>query len=70
MLAHRFIIPACQIFLIMFFKDGGNMQQARDVKMNYIDTRYLQTLNIKPVAGRLYSDEYYAEDTVGNNRIK
>ena len=49
----------------LFFKDGENMQQARDVKMNYIDTRYLQTLNIKPVAGRLYSAEYYAEDTVG-----
>jgi len=49
----------------LFFKDGENMQQARDVKTNYIDTRYLQTLNIKPVAGRLYSDEYYAEDTLG-----
>jgi putative ABC transport system permease protein len=49
----------------LFFKDGENMQQARDVKTNYIDTRYLQTLNIRPVAGRLYSDEYYAADTLG-----
>ena len=49
----------------LFFKDGENMQQARDVKTNYIDTRYLQTLNIKPVAGRLFSDEYYTEDTLG-----
>jgi len=49
----------------LFFKDGENMQVARDVKLNYIDTRYLQTLNIKPVAGRIYSDAYYAEDTTG-----
>ena len=41
------------------------MQEAKDVKMNYIDTRYLQTLNIKPVAGRIYSDEYYTADTSG-----
>ncbi len=49
----------------LFFKDGENMQIARDVKMNYIDPHYLQTLNIKPVAGRIYSDEYYTEDTTG-----
>ena len=49
----------------IFFKDGESMQQGKDVKMNYIDTRFLQTLNIKPVAGRLYSDDYYAEDTTG-----
>ena len=50
----------------MFFKDGENMQQGKDVKMNYIDTRFLQTLNIKPVAGGLYSDDYYAQDTTGS----
>ncbi len=49
----------------LFFKDGENMQIARDIKMNYIDPRYLQTLNIKPVAGRIYSEEYYTQDTTG-----
>ena len=49
----------------IFFTDGGSMQEGKDVKMDYIDTRYLQTLNIQPVAGRIYSDDYYAEDTVG-----
>ena len=49
----------------IFYKDGESMQQGKDVKMNYIDTRFLQTLNINPVAGRLYSDDYYAEDTTG-----
>lgn len=47
----------------IFFKDGENMQLGHDVKMNYIDTRFLQTLNIKPVAGRIYTNEYYAADT-------
>src|ERR1035438_351139 len=41
------------------------MQQGKDVKMNYIDTRYLQSLNIQPLAGRLYSEAYYREDTTG-----
>ncbi|MFT4152879.1 ABC transporter permease [Parafilimonas sp.] len=47
----------------IFFKDGESMQQGKDVKMNYIDTRFLQTLGIKPLAGRLFSDDYYAQDT-------
>lgn len=50
----------------IFYTDGGNMQEGKDVKMNYIDTRFLQTLNIHPVAGRLYSDDYYTEDTAGS----
>ncbi|MGN6212811.1 ABC transporter permease [Parafilimonas sp.] len=47
----------------IFFKDGQNMQEGKDVKMNYIDTRFLQTLDIKPLAGRTFSDDYYAQDT-------
>ncbi|HEY1871914.1 MAG TPA: ABC transporter permease, partial [Chitinophagaceae bacterium] len=50
----------------IFYTDGGNMQQGKDVKMNYIDTRYLQTLNIPSLAGRLFSDDYYTEDTAGS----
>jgi putative ABC transport system permease protein len=34
------------------------MQQGKDVRMNYVDTRFLQTLNITPVAGRLFSDDF------------
>ncbi len=49
----------------IFYKDGENMQQAKDIKMNYVDPGFLQTLGIKPVAGRIYSDDYYAEDTSG-----
>jgi putative ABC transport system permease protein len=49
----------------IYFTDGKDMQQGKDVKMNYVDTRYLQSLDIKPIAGRIYSDEYYSEDTTG-----
>jgi len=48
----------------IFYKDGEDMQQGKDVKMNYIDYNFLQTLDIKPVAGRLYSSDY-PEDTSG-----
>ena len=49
----------------IYYTDGGSMQEGKDVKMDYVDTRYLQTLNIKPVTGRLFSDDYYASDTTG-----
>ncbi|KAA9035511.1 FtsX-like permease family protein [Ginsengibacter hankyongi] len=49
----------------ILYTDGKDMQQGKDIKMNYIDTRYLQSLNIKPLAGRLYSDSYFTEDTTG-----
>ena len=51
----------------IFYSEGQNMQQGKDVKMDYIDTSYLQTLHIKPVAGRLFSNDFYAADT--NNTI-
>ena len=50
----------------IFFTDGKTMQEGHDVKMNYIDTRFLQSLDIKPVAGRIFSDSYYTEDTTGS----
>lgn len=49
----------------IFYRDGESMQQAKDIKMNYIDPGFLQTLQINPVAGRIFSDDYYAEDTTG-----
>jgi len=49
----------------ILYTDGKDMQQGKDIKMNYIDTRYLQSLNIKPLAGRLFSNSYYTEDTTG-----
>ncbi len=48
----------------IFYRDGENMQQGKDIKMNYVDPDFLQTLEIKPVAGRIYSSDY-PEDTSG-----
>jgi len=47
----------------IFYGDGENMREGHDVKMNYIDTRYLPTLQIPVLAGRIFSDEYYTHDT-------
>jgi putative ABC transport system permease protein len=48
----------------IFYRDGEDMQQGKDIKMNYVDPGFLQTLEIKPVAGRIYSSDY-PEDTSG-----
>ncbi len=48
----------------LFYTDGGNMNLAKDIKMNYIDPGFLQTLEIHPVAGRIFSYNYM-EDTSG-----
>lgn len=42
----------------ILYKQGESMQQGKDVRMNYVDPRFLQTLNITPVAGRLFSDDF------------
>ncbi len=42
----------------ILYKQGESMNQGKDVRMNYVDTRFLQTLNIEPVAGRLFSDDF------------
>ena len=48
----------------IFYRDGQSMQEAKDVKMNYVDPSFLQTLEIKPLAGRIFSADY-PEDTSG-----
>lgn len=42
----------------VIYKQGESVQQGKDIRMNYVDTRFLQTLNIQPVAGRLFSDDF------------
>ena len=46
---------------IILYKQGESMQQGKDVRMNYVDTRFLQTLHITPVAGRLFSDDFRSD---------
>ena len=45
----------------LFYKEGQNMQLAKRCRINYVDENYLQTLNLKPVAGRLFSKEFPAD---------
>jgi len=42
----------------LFYKEGQNMSDAIRTRMNWVDAGYLKTLNIKPVAGRLFADEF------------
>ncbi|HYE56512.1 MAG TPA: ABC transporter permease [Chitinophagaceae bacterium] len=50
----------------LLYKQGTAPDQTRTVYINRIDDNYLQTLGIKPVAGRLFSPEFPADS---NNRI-
>jgi putative ABC transport system permease protein len=43
------------------YKEGENMNKARRTYMNWIDDSFLQTLDIKPIAGRLFSKEFPAD---------
>jgi putative ABC transport system permease protein len=43
------------------YREGENMNAAKKVFMNWIDGSFLQTLGIKPVAGRLFSNDFPAD---------
>src|SRR5205085_522217 len=51
---------------VNLYVQGRSVHDSKDVFMNWIDENFLQTLGIKPVAGRLFSKEF-PSDT--NNRI-
>ena len=42
----------------LFYKEGQNMNDAKRTRMNWVDAGYLKTLNMKPVAGRLFAEEF------------
>jgi putative ABC transport system permease protein len=50
-----------------FYKQGQNASQARNTRTNRIDDNFLQTLNVKLVAGRLFSSTFAAD--TGRNII-
>jgi putative ABC transport system permease protein len=50
-------IPGSPIFSDMsFYKDGGNMDMAVNIKRNTIDYGYMELLNIQLLAGRNFTD--------------
>ncbi|HXL55638.1 MAG TPA: ABC transporter permease, partial [Chitinophagaceae bacterium] len=48
------------------YKEGKTVNDAADVHTNWVDESLLQTLNIKPVAGRLFSKDFPSDTS---NRI-
>ncbi len=45
----------------LLYKEGQTMNDAKRTRMTWVDAGYLQTLNIKPVAGRLFSEAFPAD---------
>jgi len=44
-----------------FYQEGKTVKEAYNLKMNYVDVDFLQTLDIKTVAGRLFSEKFPAD---------
>jgi putative ABC transport system permease protein len=47
-----------------FHKEGQQVNAGQDLKLNHVDESFLQTLEIKAVAGRLFSKAFVASDTI------
>lgn len=45
----------------LMFKQGESPEKSKKVYINMVDDRFLQTLQIKPVAGRLFAPEFPAD---------
>ncbi|HQW92203.1 MAG TPA: ABC transporter permease [Ferruginibacter sp.] len=45
----------------LIYKEGQTMNDAKRTRMNWVDAGYLKTLNMKPVTGRLFSEEFPAD---------
>ena len=46
---------------MLVYPEGKTMNDAKDVHTNWVDESFLQTLNITPLAGRLFSKEFPAD---------
>lgn len=57
-----------------YYKDGQNMNDSKHTRMNYVDEDFLNTLEFKPVAGRLFSSQFKSDTgnriIVNENAIK
>jgi putative ABC transport system permease protein len=50
-------VPGSEIFNdMMFYPDGGNMEKAVDIMRNRVDAGYMELLNMKLIAGRMFTD--------------
>ncbi len=48
----------------LLYREGQTTAEGRRTRLNYVDNNFLQTLNIKPLAGRLFSPEFGADTNV------
>lgn len=45
----------------LYYRAGQSMNDAKRTRLNWVDAGYLKTVNHKPVAGRLFSEEFPAD---------
>jgi putative ABC transport system permease protein len=45
----------------LFYKEGQDMNSGQRTRTNWVDASFLQTLNIQPVAGRLFREDFPAD---------
>ncbi|MFI5188659.1 MAG: FtsX-like permease family protein, partial [Chitinophagales bacterium] len=43
---------------MLLYREGKTMNEGKDVHTNWVDESFLQTLGIKPVAGRIFSKDF------------
>jgi len=46
----------------LMYKEGSSMENAKTVYINRVDNSFLQTLQIKPVAGRIFSEDFTGDN--------
>ncbi|GHM98890.1 ABC transporter permease [Cytophagales bacterium WSM2-2] len=50
-------VPGSPIFSdMMFYRDGGNMDNAVDIRRNFVDAGYIEMLDMKMLAGRTFTE--------------
>ena len=49
----------------LYYRDGQSMNEGKRARINYVDFNFLKTLNLQPVAGRLFSSEFAADTNGG-----
>jgi len=50
-------VPGSEIFSdMMFYPDGGSMEKAVDIRRSKVDAGYMELLNMKLIAGRMFTD--------------
>jgi putative ABC transport system permease protein len=49
----------------LIYKEGQTTAEGKRTRLNYVDDNFLQTLNIQPLAGRLFGPGFHSDTTNG-----